>query len=54
MVACPVPLVRLQIMFLFVALAGNTVAVSCKVPLSVVMVVAPPAPVTVILVTGTN
>ena len=48
------PLTTDHVTALFVASAGVTVAVSCSVPLSVVIVVAPLAPVTVILVTGMN
>ena len=51
-VAWPVPFVILQVTLLLVALAGVTVAVRANVPLSRVMVVAPPSPVTVIPVTG--
>ncbi len=51
-VAWPVPFVMLQVTVLFVAFVGKTVAVSARVPLSCVMVVDPPAPVTVIPVTG--
>ena len=51
-VACPVPLIIDHVTVLFVAFAGNTAALSCNVPLSVVMVVEPPAPVTVIVDTG--
>ena len=51
-VACPVPLTIDQVTVWFVALAGDTAAVNCKVPLSVVIIDDPPAPVTVIPVTG--
>ena len=44
-------IVETQIMVLLEALAGRSVADSCKVPLSAVIVLAPPAPVTVIPVT---
>jgi len=52
MVACPVPLVTDQVTVLLVASEGRTVALNSSVPLSVVIVVAAPAPVTVIPVTG--
>jgi len=52
-VAWPVSLIMLQVTVLFVALAGVIVAVKVKLPLSCVMVDAPPAPVTVIPETGT-
>src|SRR5665648_244027 len=52
-VAWPVPLTNDQVTVLSVALDGNTAAISCRVPLSVVMVADPPAPVTVRPVTGT-
>ena len=51
-VAWPVPFAMLHVTVLFVAFVGCTVAVSASVPLSWVMVVDPPVPVTVILVTG--
>ena len=51
-VAWPVPFVMLQVTVLFVAFVGCTVAVSASVPLSCGIVVDPPAPVTVIPVTG--
>ena len=53
-VAWPVPLVMLQVTVLFVAFVGNTVAVSASVPLSWVIVVDPPAPVIVMVSTGTD
>jgi len=54
MVACPVPLVTDQVTVLLMASEGRTAAFNCSVPLSVVIVVAPPAPVTVMPVTGIN
>ena len=51
-VACPVPLTIDHVTVWFVAFVGDTVAVSCNVPLSVVIIDDPPAPVTVIPVTG--
>ena len=51
-VAWPVPLTIDQVTVWFVALVGDTAAVNCKVPLSVVIIDDPPAPVTVIPVTG--
>ncbi|OPZ45765.1 MAG: hypothetical protein BWY95_01885 [Bacteroidetes bacterium ADurb.BinA104] len=53
-VAWPVPLMMLQVILLFVALAGVTVAVRANVPLFCDMVDTPPAPVTVIPVAGTD
>jgi hypothetical protein len=50
--ACPVPLEIVQVTVLFVAFDGVTAALNCKVPPSVPIVVAPPAPVTVIPETG--
>jgi hypothetical protein len=46
------PVTMDQVTVLFVASDGRTSAVSCKEPLSVVIVLAPPAPETEILVTG--
>ena len=54
MVAWPVPLTTDHVTVLSVASVGKTVAVSCRVPLSVVIVEEPPAPVTVMPVTGIN
>ena len=51
-VAWPVPLTIDQVTVLFVASAGSTLAVNCKVPLSLLITVDPMAPVTVIFVTG--
>jgi hypothetical protein len=48
-VASAVPLLILHVTFFVVAFVGNTVAVSCVAPLSVLMVC---VPVTVIPVTG--
>jgi len=42
MVACPVPLVTDQVTVLLVASEGETTALNCNVPLSFVIVVAPP------------
>ncbi len=53
-VAFPVPFIIDHVTVLFVAFAGNTAALSWSVPLSVVMVLEPPAPVTVIDVTFTD
>ena len=54
MLAVPVPFVIDHVTELFVAVVGSIVAIICNVPLSVVIVVAPPVPVTVILVTYTT
>ena len=51
-VACPVPLAIVHVTVWLVAFVGAIAALSWNVPLSVVIVVAPPAPVTVIPVTG--
>ena len=53
MVATPVPFTSLQVTALLVAFAGFTAACICRVPLLVVIVVAPLAPVTVMLATRT-
>ena len=50
--ASPVPFCTDQVTAGFVALAGNTWADNCNVPLSVVMVVAPPAELTTMELTG--
>ena len=43
---------KLNVIVLFVASAGSTLAVNCKVPLSLLITEDPPAPVTVMFVTG--
>jgi len=53
MVAEPVPLVTDQVTVDIVALAGNTVELICNVPPTVEIVVALPAPVTVMAFTKT-
>jgi hypothetical protein len=53
-VACPVPLTIDHETVLFVALTGNNVELSCNVPSSVVIVVTPPSPEILMLVTGTS
>jgi hypothetical protein len=51
-VAWPVPLAIVHVTVWFVAFVGAIADVSCNVPLSVVITVDPPAPVTVMPVTG--